>query len=177
MAARVRRGRYGPTRASCVSLTPAGITAGHSPPVLRDSARPDRRTKPPNCGCVAYSWPHRPGGGLCRWPQPPLLQLLQPPSTHELPRLRDSRIGWGGRRPPIGPVRRRYPVGPATGRLCWDATRLCRPCHPSRPDGERHVRRGCHLAVRREICRGAMTLERRIIIALEGWRSGLTRRS
>src|SRR5687768_11662348 len=24
------------------------------------------------CRCEAYPWPHRPGGGLCRWPDPPL---------------------------------------------------------------------------------------------------------
>jgi len=23
------------------------------------------------CTCEAYPWPHRPGGGLCRWPDPP----------------------------------------------------------------------------------------------------------
>ena len=23
------------------------------------------------CTCAAYRWPHRPGGGLCRWPDPP----------------------------------------------------------------------------------------------------------
>jgi hypothetical protein len=23
------------------------------------------------CRCEAYQWPHRPGGGLCRWPDPP----------------------------------------------------------------------------------------------------------
>ncbi|MCC7350042.1 MAG: hypothetical protein IT446_05680 [Phycisphaerales bacterium] len=25
----------------------------------------------PKCRCHAYPWPHRPGGGLCRWPDPP----------------------------------------------------------------------------------------------------------
>jgi hypothetical protein len=29
----------------------------------------------PNCTCEAYPWPHRPGGGVCRWPDPP----AQPP--------------------------------------------------------------------------------------------------
>jgi hypothetical protein len=24
------------------------------------------------CRCEAYPWPHRPGGGLCRWPDPPV---------------------------------------------------------------------------------------------------------
>jgi hypothetical protein len=29
------------------------------------------RTHNPPCKCRAYQWPHRPGGGLCRWPDPP----------------------------------------------------------------------------------------------------------
>jgi hypothetical protein len=32
-------------------------------------ARDKRRRK---CRCAAYPWPHRPGGGLCRYPEPPL---------------------------------------------------------------------------------------------------------
>jgi hypothetical protein len=32
-------------------------------------ARDKRRRK---CCCVAYPWPHRPGGGFCRYPDPPL---------------------------------------------------------------------------------------------------------
>ena len=28
------------------------------------------------CKCVAYAWPHRPAGGLCRWPDPPLFRSL-----------------------------------------------------------------------------------------------------
>lgn len=27
--------------------------------------------RPPNCTCRAYDWPHRPGGGLCLWPNVP----------------------------------------------------------------------------------------------------------
>src|SRR5687768_10882057 len=32
-------------------------------------ARDKKRRK---CRCEAYPWPHRPGGGLCLWPDPPL---------------------------------------------------------------------------------------------------------
>jgi len=32
-------------------------------------ARDQRR---PRCKCKAYPWPHRPAGGLCRHPEPPL---------------------------------------------------------------------------------------------------------
>ncbi|MBA2451523.1 MAG: hypothetical protein H0V51_26195 [Chloroflexi bacterium] len=41
------------------------------------------------CRCEAYRWPHRPGGGLCRWPAPPLAQHETPAGTHaELRRRR-----------------------------------------------------------------------------------------
>lgn len=29
------------------------------------------KTAAPPCHCIAYQWPHRPGSGLCRWPDPP----------------------------------------------------------------------------------------------------------
>ena len=31
------------------------------------------------CRCPAYGFPHRPGGGLCRWPDPPLEQWQAKP--------------------------------------------------------------------------------------------------
>lgn len=37
-------------------------------------ARDKRRRK---CGCEAYPFPHRPGGGFCRYPDPPL-KVWQP---------------------------------------------------------------------------------------------------
>jgi hypothetical protein len=46
------------------------------------------RTRYTPCHCVAYQWPHRPGGGLCRWPDLPHRRLLTPAGTHEWPRFR-----------------------------------------------------------------------------------------
>lgn len=40
-------------------------------------ARDKRR---PKCRCEAYPWPHRPGGGLCRYPDPPLERRQPKPS-------------------------------------------------------------------------------------------------
>jgi len=40
------------------------------------------------CTCVAYAWPHRPGGGLCRWPEPPRYRCTIPAGTHRWLRLR-----------------------------------------------------------------------------------------
>jgi hypothetical protein len=42
------------------------------------------------CLCVAYAWPHRPGGGLCSWPEPPAFRCLIPAGTHSSPRLRKT---------------------------------------------------------------------------------------
>lgn len=39
--------------------------------VGRFTARPERPPDVQPCHCAAYAWPHRPGGGLCRWPLPP----------------------------------------------------------------------------------------------------------
>jgi len=33
---------------------------------------PDTRARYVPCQCAAYAWPHRPGGGRCRWPDPAL---------------------------------------------------------------------------------------------------------
>jgi hypothetical protein len=40
------------------------------------------------CDCPAYAWPHRPGGGLCRWPDPPDTCSPIASSTHRWPRFR-----------------------------------------------------------------------------------------
>jgi|DEB0MinimDraft_6_1074348.scaffolds.fasta_scaffold00749_9 hypothetical protein len=34
------------------------------------------------CDCEAYPFPHRPGGGLCEWPDPPTYKSKMKPSTH-----------------------------------------------------------------------------------------------
>jgi hypothetical protein len=33
------------------------------------------------CTCIAYAWPHRPGGGLCRWPEQPVYRSLRRAGT------------------------------------------------------------------------------------------------
>ena len=58
-----------------------------NPPAWHQGER--RNVKP--CTCPAYAWPHRPGGGLCRWPAPPLYRCTTPPSTHRPGRWRPPR--------------------------------------------------------------------------------------
>jgi len=35
----------------------------------------------PVCRCQAYRWPHRPGSGLCRWPEEPRAVCATPLGT------------------------------------------------------------------------------------------------
>ena len=55
---------------------------------LRDPNRSWRswsRTRYKPCNCIAYNWPHRPGGGVCNWPDPPQYKLTTPAGTHQFP--------------------------------------------------------------------------------------------
>ncbi len=51
------------------------------PQRLRGEPPPPRRSGA-TCRCAAYAWPHRPGGGLCRWPEEPEYRLTTPAGTH-----------------------------------------------------------------------------------------------
>ena len=48
----------------------------------------------PVCHCAAYNWPHRPGGGLCRWPEEPLFLSTTPAGTHGEDRNLRRRFPW-----------------------------------------------------------------------------------
>jgi len=50
----------------------------------------DKRRR--KCQCQAYPWPHRPGGGLCRWPEPPTQRYERPAWTHRPYRRRYAGI-------------------------------------------------------------------------------------
>jgi hypothetical protein len=39
-------------------------------------------TNAPACICNAYAWPHRPGSGLCNWPDAPKWRSTIPAGTH-----------------------------------------------------------------------------------------------
>ena len=52
---------------------------GHTGPM--QNHRRWQRARYVPCTCVAYSFPHRPSAGLCRWPDPPLLRLTTPAGT------------------------------------------------------------------------------------------------
>lgn len=57
-----------------------GRCAGHGGRIEGPHIRERTRCTP--CTCVAYPWPHRPGSGLCLWPDPPAYRLNIREGTH-----------------------------------------------------------------------------------------------
>lgn len=43
------------------------------------------------CACAAYAWPHRPGGGLCLWPDPPAQTSSTPAGSRRFGKRRRPR--------------------------------------------------------------------------------------
>jgi len=66
---------------------PLGRCRSHARPTrqrpYRSEVVPHRpnRTRYVPCNCPAYAWPHRPGSGLCRWPDPPQYRSTIRPGT------------------------------------------------------------------------------------------------
>jgi hypothetical protein len=69
-------------RCSSHAIRKRGKRKGFSP--MRSKAQ---------CTCGAYEWPHRPGSGLCRWPDLPIEVCETPAGTRSGPRF--GRTAWG----------------------------------------------------------------------------------
>ena len=76
--------------------TPCRGWAAWGDPLQRCGGHGGRRTPGarPVCTCVAYNWPHRPGGELCRWPEEPLYRRTTPAGTHGEDRNLRRRFPW-----------------------------------------------------------------------------------
>ena len=86
----------------CTALTRSGnrcrayivggleVCISHSPWRSRGpgSKRPPIRPGRVACRCEAYTWPHRRGSGVCRWPDPPETPCTIPAGTRRSTRLR-----------------------------------------------------------------------------------------
>ncbi len=72
--------------------TPCKAYAAWGDPGQRCGGHRGRSTGRPSCRCVAYQWPHRPGGGLCRWPDEPEYRRTTPAGTHGPERNRRRRL-------------------------------------------------------------------------------------
>jgi hypothetical protein len=67
----------------------------------KHKARDQRR---PRCRCEAYPWPHRPGGGFCRYPDSPLERWQPKPGG------RPYRKRYAGLRRQIARVNGLHPI-------------------------------------------------------------------
>jgi len=70
---------------------------GHHGPQARRSRDQSAagKTRYTPCTCVAYNWPHRPGGGVCRWPEEPVYRWITPAGQHATFRLAERRKWYG----------------------------------------------------------------------------------
>lgn len=77
----------------------------------RDKGGSAERFPPRACSCAAYRWPHRPGGGLCRWPGAPAAEHRPARPFYPRPRVRlrgkvrDKVLGAG-----LHPIRDRIAI-------------------------------------------------------------------
>ena len=84
----------------------------------------DRKRR--KCGCAAYPWPHRPGGGLCRWPDPPL-ERWQPETGSRPYRKRYAGIiRQIARANGLHPIRDRATIKALMPRVLWPAKEVKR---------------------------------------------------
>lgn len=75
-----------PCQAWALWAAPDGMCKEHTSWAYADNKFPT-----PTCRCAAYQWPHRPGGGLCRWPDVPAEVCSIPAGTHK-PRERGRLV-------------------------------------------------------------------------------------
>ena len=76
-----------PCRAYAVWDDPRRLCAAHGRHHTGKMPRefdPRYKTNNPPCTCQAYAWPHRPGGGLCQWPDVPEYRYTVPAGTKSL---------------------------------------------------------------------------------------------
>ena len=105
-------------RAYALWGTKEGFCAAHGGRTRgRDRLRGNRydcRTTPV-CRCRAYAWPHRPGGGLCRWPDEPIYRSTIEPGT----RAPYQAPGGGDLKTEFAPTHRRVVEAGATESAPW----------------------------------------------------------
>ena len=86
--------------------TPCTLFAAWGDPSRLCGPHGGRRRTKPVCTCGAYQWPHRPGGGLCCYPDAPTRIALKPAGSHTWGKMK------GGVSHPFGSlaraIRRKY---------------------------------------------------------------------
>lgn len=95
----------------------------------RREARKEQDKKRAKCRCKAYPWPHRPGGGLCRWPDPPIECYQRKPGSRAYGRRYLGLLRQIARNNGLHPIRDRK----AIEELVPNALRLAKQLHGRHP--------------------------------------------
>jgi hypothetical protein len=96
-----------------------------------DQARAERKArdkKRRKCLCEAYPWPHRPGGGFCRWPDPPLERYQRPARSRAYHRRYQGLRRRVARANGLHPIRDRKRIEELMPRVLAQARMLKRQC-------------------------------------------------
>ena len=88
-------------------------------------ARDKRRSK---CQCKAYPWPHRPGGGFCRFPEPPLERWKSKPGGRPYRKRYAGLLRQIARANGLHPIRDRAQIEAMMPRVLALAKELKRQC-------------------------------------------------
>lgn len=151
--------------------------AGHRRPRSRQSAT---FTTPAEAGlCSAYQWSHRPGGGLCRWPEEPEYRLTTAAGTHREDRDRTSALAALGKTRRWKRLAQRRPrLRLAIARvLQYAGADMSSGAHsPTLPSADEHERQPLAVThrLRKATALGAMLLVIAVVVApvsfaREGW--------
>lgn len=91
--------------------------------------RKTRDKKRAKCRCEAYPWPHRPRGGLCRYPDPPLERYQRKPGGRPYRKRYAGILRRIARANGLHPIRDRAEIGTLMPRTLALAKQLHRQ-HP-----------------------------------------------
>ena len=86
--------------------------------------RKARDKKRPKCRCEAYPWPHRPKGGLCRWPEPPLERWQPKPGSRPYRKRYVGILRQIARKNGLHPIRDRAQIEALMPRVLAQAKHL-----------------------------------------------------
>jgi hypothetical protein len=89
----------GDTRCRAYVVAGLDVCISHSPWRSRGpgSKRPPIRPSRQPCRCEAYTWPHRRGSGVCRWPDAPQTPCIIPAGTRHSARPKANQRAQAGR--------------------------------------------------------------------------------
>jgi hypothetical protein len=84
--------------------------------------------KRPKCRCEAYPWPHRPAGGLCRYPDPPVERYQRRSTSRPYSKRYSGLLRQIARANGLHPIRDRAAIEALMPRVLAQAKQMHQQC-------------------------------------------------